>query len=118
MVDVHRKKTFQRKRRHKRIRSRIFGTADIPRLNVYRSNTGVFVQLIDDNQGKTLASASNKEIKTKGNKVEQSFEVGKLIGQKAKKLKIEKIVFDKGGFNYHGRVKAVAEGAREEGLKF
>lgn len=118
MVDIQQKKQLKRKRRQKRVRAKISGTAELPRLNVYRSNTGVFVQLIDDVSGRTLVSASNKEVKAKGTKTEQSFEVGKLIAQKAKKAKIEKVVFDKGGFKYHGRIKAVAEGAREEGLQF
>lgn len=118
MVDIQKEKQLKRKRRHKRVRANISGTPEIPRLNVYRSNTGVFVQLIDDVSGRTLVSAGNKELKSGGNKTEQSFEVGKLIAQKAKKAKIEKVVFDKGGFKYHGRVKAVAEGAREGGLQF
>ncbi|HMB65305.1 MAG TPA: 50S ribosomal protein L18 [Patescibacteria group bacterium] len=118
MVDIQKEKQLKRKRRQKRVRAKISGTAELPRLNVYRSNIGVFVQLIDDVNGRTLVSASNKEVKAKGTKTEQSFEVGKLIAQKAQKAKIEKVVFDKGGFKYHGRIKAVAEGAREAGLQF
>lgn len=113
-------KKLKRERRHKRIRAKITGTALIPRLSVFRSNDRVFIQLIDDSLGKTLVSVNKKEIKTtKGkNKTELAFEMGKLIADKAKKINIEKIVFDKGGYRYHGRVKAVAEGARENGLKF
>ncbi len=120
MADIHKEKKFKRERRHTRVRAKVSGSSTMPRLNVYKSNTGVFVQLIDDLAGKTLASASNKELKSKkgDNKTQQSLEVGKLIAQKAKKLKLERVVFDKGGFKYHGRVKAVADGAREEGLKF
>lgn len=118
MSDIQKVKQLKRKRRHKRVRSRIFGTAEVPRLSVYRSNTGIFIQLIDDIAGHTLVSVSNKELSSRGTKTEQSFELGKLIAQKAKKAKIDKVVFDKGGFKYHGRVKAVAEGAREEGLQF
>lgn len=118
MGDIQKVKQFQRKRRHKRVRAKVSGTPEIPRLSVYKSNAGVFVQLIDDIAGKTLVSAGNKEVKAKGTKTEQGFEVGKLIAEKAKKAKIEKVVFDKGGFKYHGRIKAVADGAREAGLQF
>ena len=123
MRDKQIEKQFKRKRRHRRVRAKIHGTKEVPRLNVYRSNAGLFVQLIDDDQGKTLASVNNKEIqagsgKNKKTKTEVAFEAGKLLAQKAKKLKVEKAVFDKGGFKYHGRVQAVADGAREEGLQF
>ena len=123
MRDKQIEKQFKRKRRHRRVRAKIHGTKEVPRLNVYRSNAGLFVQLIDDDQGKTLASVNNKEIqagsgKKKKTKTEVAFEAGKLLAQKAKKLKVEKVVFDKGGFKYHGRVQAVADGAREEGLQF
>lgn len=118
MVDINKVKQSKRKRRHKRVRAKIFGTAKIPRLSVYRSNTGIYLQLINDLAGKTLLSASNKEVKTKGNKTEQSFAVGKLLAEKAKQAKLNQVVFDKGGFNYHGRVRAAADGAREGGLKF
>jgi len=113
-------KKLKRERRHKRIRAKIIGTALIPRLSVFRSNDRVFIQLIDDSSGKTLASVNKKEVKdTKGkNKTEVAFEMGKLMADKAKKINIEKIVFDKGGYRYHGRVRAVAEGARENGLEF
>jgi large subunit ribosomal protein L18 len=108
-----------RQRRHKRVRKRIFGTADRPRLVVFRSNRGIEAQLIDDADGKTLAAASWLQLKKsfKGNKTEQAAEVGKLLAQNAKKADVEEAVFDRGGYLYHGRVKALAEGAREGGLK-
>lgn len=112
------RKQEQRKRRHKRIRANIKGTRKVPRLYVFRSNQHTYAQLINDEKGETLAEASDLEIKNKKEKVGKAFEVGALIAKKAKKLKIKKVVFDRGGYDYHGRVKAVAEGAREEGLKF
>lgn len=122
-------KLQKRLRRHRRIRTKIFGTAQIPRLCVFRSNRHIYCQLIDDQQGKTILSASDYEIKKsdllrskKGGewtrKTEIAYQVGKLIAKKAKEKDIEKVVFDRGGFAYHGRVKALAEGAREGGLKF
>lgn len=114
-------------RRHLRIRAKVKGTAKIPRLAVFRSNVHIYTQLIDDGSAKTLASASDIEIKTKkirskedetGRKVSIAKAVGSLVAKKAKKLGLEKVVFDRGGVKYHGRVKAVAEGAREGGLKF
>jgi len=105
-------------RRHARIRAKISGTAERPRLSVFRSNRGMFLQLIDDENGKTLASASMKEIKTKGKKTEVSMELGKILGEKALTKKISAVVFDKGSYRYHGRVKAVADGARTAGLEF
>jgi large subunit ribosomal protein L18 len=109
-----------RVRRHKRVRKRIFGTADRPRLVVFRSNRGIEAQLIDDVEGKTLAAAGWLQLKKsfKGKKTEQAAEVGKLLAQNAKKAEIEEVVFDRGGYLYHGRVKALAEAAREGGLKF
>lgn len=120
MQDKNKEKQFKRKRRHRRVRAKISGTKQVPRLSVYKSNYGLFVQLIDDEQGNTLTSVSNKEVKdrNKKTKTEVAAEAGKLMAQKAKKMKIEKVVFDKGGFSYHGRVKAVADSAREEGLQF
>jgi large subunit ribosomal protein L18 len=108
-----------RERRHRRVRKRIFGTADRPRLVVFRSNRGIEAQLVDDVEGKTLAAASWLQLKKsfKGKKTEQAAEVGKLLAQNAKKAEIEEAVFDRGGYLYHGRVKALAEGAREGGLK-
>jgi large subunit ribosomal protein L18 len=111
------------KRRHKiskRIRSKVLGTAERPRLAIFRSNTEIYAQLIDDTKGITLISFStrSKDFSRTGNKVEQSTAVGKTIAQLAKTKGIEAVVFDRGGFLYHGRVKAVADGAREGGLKF
>jgi len=102
------------------VRARVAGTAQRPRLSVFRSNTGIFAQLIDDEKNVTLVSASTKEADKKGkvNKTEAALALGKLIAQKAKDKKIETVVFDRGGNRYHGRVKAVAEGAREGGLEF
>lgn len=111
-------KRESRERRHKRVRSKIFGTNKIPRLNLFRSNKGLFVQLINDDLGITIASVNESEIKEKMPKVDIAKEVGKLIAKKAQAKEINKVVFDRGGYQYHGRVKAVAEGAREEGLKF
>ena len=113
-------KQQKRYRRHKRVRAKIFGTSRVPRLCVFRSYRHIYAQLIDDEKGRTLAVASDLELKTKKQKTktEKASEVGKLIAQKAISKKILKAVFDRGGYNYHGRVKAVAEGAREGGLKF
>ncbi len=108
-----------RKRRHARVRERISGTAECPRLNVFRSNTQIFAQIIDDVKGVTLASSSLVELKIKnGGNVEGAALVGKDIATKAKKLKIKEVVFDRGGYLYHGRVKALADAARENGLEF
>jgi len=105
-----------RKVRHERIRKQIIGTADTPRLNVFRSNKNIYAQLIDDENGVTLAEASS--MKLNGNNTEVAAEVGKLIAEKAKKIKVSKVVFDRAGYLYHGRVKALAEAARENGLVF
>ena len=107
-----------RMRRHRRVRSKIAGTAERPRLAVFRSNRGIFAQLVDDANGRTLAAAGWTSVKSSGSKTEQASAVGKALGQAAKKAGIEQCVFDRGGYLYHGRVKALAEGAREEGLKF
>jgi large subunit ribosomal protein L18 len=109
-----------RERRHRRIRGKISGTAARPRLAVFRSNLGISAQLIDDHAGTTLAAASWQNLKKsfKGSKSEQAKEVGKLLAANAKKADVETVVFDRGGYLYHGRVKALAEGAREGGLKF
>jgi large subunit ribosomal protein L18 len=109
-----------RERRHKRVRKGIFGTAERPRLVVHRSNRGIEAQLVDDVEGKTLTAASWLQLKKgfKGSKAEQAAEVGKLLAQNAKKADIEEVVFDRGGYLFHGRVKALAEAAREGGLKF
>ncbi len=102
--------------RHKRIRKQIIGTKDMPRLCVYRSNKNISAQIIDDENGVTLASASS--INMKGNNTEIATKVGELIATEAKKAKIKKVVFDRGGYLYHGRVKALADAAREKGLEF
>lgn len=111
-------KQLKKDRRQGRIRAKVSGTALKPRLSVFRSNKGMFLQIIDDSQGHTLASALNTEVKTPGKKVEISYELGKLIAQKALAKNIEAVVFDRGGNKYHGRIEAVARGAREGGLKF
>ena len=109
-----------RERRHKRVRKSITGTAERPRLVVFRSNRGIEAQLVDDLEGKTLAAATWLQLKKsfKGSKTEQAAEVGKLLAQNAKKGGVETVVFDRGGYLYHGRVKALADAAREGGLKF
>jgi len=130
----------KRHRRHRRVRARIKGTKDVPRLCVFRSSNHVYAQLIDDDKKQTLAVAKDSEIKSAKRKMQSAkikikegeekkeinlsgkialaYEVGKLIAQKAKDKKIEKAVFDRAGYKYHGRVKALADGAREAGLKF
>lgn len=108
-----------RKKRHTRVRNKVSGTAECPRLNVFRSNTQIFAQIIDDVKGTTLASSSSVELKLKnGGNAEGAALVGKDIAEKALKLKIKNVVFDRGGYLYHGRVKALAEAARENGLEF
>ena len=109
-----------RLRRHKRVRQKVLGTAERPRLVVFRSNRGIEAQLVDDLEGKTLAAASWLNLKKsfKGSKSEQAAEVGKLLAAAGKKAGVETVVFDRGGYLYHGRVKALADGAREGGLKF
>ena len=112
-----------RKAKHTRIRYTLSGTADMPRLNVYRSIKEISAQIINDKEGKTLCSASSQEkALTKAlegkTKVEQAFEVGKLLGERAVKLGITKVVFDRSGYAYTGRVKNLADGARNAGLKF
>jgi large subunit ribosomal protein L18 len=107
-----------RLRRHRRVRGKIRGTAERPRLAVYRSNRGIFAQLVDDDAGKTIVSSSWTTVGAKGDKSTQAAEVGKALAAAAKKAGIETVVFDRAGYLYHGRVKALAEGAREGGLKF
>jgi len=130
-------KREKRYRRHKRVRAKIYGTSKVPRLCVFRSNKHIYAQLVDDENGKTIATANDQKLKLKSKKeksasvkataskekkiarkVAIAYEVGKLIAEKALKNKIEKVIFDRGGYKYHGRVKAVAEGARKGGLKF
>ena len=108
-----------RERRHRRVRGKIAGTAERPRLVVFRSNRGIFAQLVDDASGRTLASASWTALSgSTGSKTEQAAEVGKALAAAAKKAGVERCVFDRGGYLFHGRVKALAEGAREGGLQF
>ncbi len=109
-----------RERRHRRVRGKVSGTAERPRLVVFRSNRGVEAQLVDDLEGRTLASARHTELPKsfKGSKTEQAAEVGKRLAAAAKKAGIETVVFDRGGYLFHGRVKALADGAREGGLTF
>ena len=108
-----------RLRRHKRVRGKVSGTAERPRLVVTRSNRGIVAQLVDDSNCRTVASATWLQVKSfKGNKTAQAAEVGKLLAQSAKNAKIDRVVFDRGGYLYHGRVKALADAAREGGLKF
>jgi len=105
-------------KRLRRIRGRLSQNKTVPRLSVFRSNCHIWAQIIDDKHGKTLVSASSKTVKTKGTKSEQSMAVGKALAKLAQEKKITFIRFDRGLYRYHGRVKALAEGAREGGLKF
>jgi large subunit ribosomal protein L18 len=107
-----------RSKRHKRVRVHVAGTSQKPRLAVFRSLNHLYAQLIDDAQSRTLAAASTLEIKAKGNGVAQAAEVGKAIAAKAKAAGVNAVVFDRGGFLYHGRIKALADAAREAGLEF
>lgn len=113
-----------RKIRHKRIRAKMFGTAELPRLSVFRSARAMTAQIIDDAKGHTVCGVNSTEIKVvkkvegRQSKESTSFLLGKLLAEKAIKQGIKKIIFDRGGYNYHGRVKALAEGAREGGLEF
>ena len=110
----------QRLKRHKRVRAKISGTPEMPRLNVFRSEANIYAQVIDDVNGVTLASASSldKAIEGYGGNIAAATAVGKLVAERAKAKGIETVVFDRGGYLYHGRVKTLAEGAREGGLKF
>jgi large subunit ribosomal protein L18 len=115
--------TSKRFRRKRRVRKKIYGTAERPRLTIYRSNRGIFAQLIDDRTGRTLASASHNDRDKRAefaelNKTELAKAVGLLVGERAKAQGISQVVFDRNGFLYHGRVAAVADGAREAGLQF
>ena len=113
-------KNVARVRRHARVRSKISGTPECPRLSVFRSNKNIVAQVIDDVAGKTLVSAStmDKEVKTKQSNIEAAKEVGELIAKRAIKAGIKNVVFDRGGYIYHGKVQAFAEAAREAGLEF
>lgn len=111
-------KNKARTKRHTRVRSKISGTAECPRLNVFRSNKNIYAQIIDDINGVTLVAASSLELEGNGGNKETAFKVGKAIAEKAAQKGITEVVFDRGGYIYHGRVKELAEGAREGGLKF
>jgi len=110
----------QRLKRHKRVRGKISGTPERPRLNVFRSETNIYAQVIDDVNGVTLVSASSldKEFEGKGGNIEAARKVGQMVAERAKAKGIDTVVFDRGGYVYHGRVQALAEGAREGGLDF
>ncbi|MEK7566615.1 MAG: 50S ribosomal protein L18 [Patescibacteria group bacterium] len=110
----------KRIRRHKRARSRFYGTGERPRLSVFRSNRSIYAQIINDEKGSTIVGLSDASVKNskKQNKSERAREAGRMIAEKAKEAKIKKVVYDRGGYKYHGRVKALAEGAREGGLEF
>ena len=107
--------------RHTRVRNKVTGTSSIPRLNVFRSNNNIFAQIIDDEASKTLVSASSidKELKLEnGGNTDAAVKVGELLAKRAKKAKIKQVTFDRGGYQYHGRVEALAEAARANGLEF
>ena len=110
----------QRLHRHKRVRGKVSGTPERPRLNVFRSETNIYAQVIDDTTGTTLVSASSleKDFSCDGTKTDAAKKVGEMVAERAKAKGIETVVFDRGGYLYHGRVKALAEGAREGGLRF
>ena len=110
----------QRMKRHKRVRAKLSGTSETPRLNVFRSEANIYAQIIDDTKGVTLVSASSldKAVEGYGGNVAAAAAVGKLVAERAKAKGIETVVFDRGGYLYHGRVKELAEGAREGGLQF
>ena len=122
MTTIAAKRREGRLRRHRRVRKKIHGTAERPRLAVYRSNKHLSVQLIDDDAGRTIASASSLEkdfrAQGSGSTVAAAAKVGTLIAQRAKQAGVSKVVFDRGGFLYHGRIAAVADAAREAGLEF
>ena len=120
-MDNNKKKKVNKKMRQLRIRSRIFGTAERPRVSVFKSNKHIFVQLIDDSSGKTILSSkmvSPAKDKVRGNKSKKADEIGKVLAEKAKTSGISEVVFDRGGYKYHGRIKALADGLRSGGLKF
>ena len=110
-------KRAHREKRRKRVRRRIYGTAERPRLSVYRSNVHIYAQLVDDDEGHTLVAADTREAGDAENRVEAARKVGELVAERAKAADIEEVVFDRGGNRYHGRVAALAEGARSGGLK-
>ncbi len=109
-------KKEKRQKRHRRIRARVKGTAKCPRLAVFKSNQYIYAQLIDDEKGKTIIGLNDSKLK--GKKMETAHKIGELIAKEALAKKIDKVVFDRGGYKYHGRIKAIAESARAKGLKF
>lgn len=111
-------KNDARKKRHMKIRNTIKGTEEVPRLNVFRSNSNITAQIIDDKKGVTLVSASSVDLKLKNNNIETAEKVGAELAKRAKKAGVTEVVFDRGGYLYHGRVKALADAARKGGLKF
>ncbi len=115
---MKRTKPQSRQRIHNRIRKKVNGTGERPRLSVFRSSKSIYCQVINDLTGTTVVSANSREGGISGNKTEQATAVGKLIAEKAKAAGIDSVVFDRGGYLYHGRVKALADGAREGGLQF
>lgn len=123
MVDKAKERVEARKRRHMRVRSSVSGTPERPRLNVFRSDKHIYAQVIDDTQGHTLAAASTIDTELQGevegkSKIERAKLVGELVAKRAQEKGVKKVVFDRGGFQYHGRVKALADAAREAGLEF
>lgn len=118
-MNLQKKKQSIKSRRRARVAAKTKGTAERPRLSVYRSLTGIYAQIIDDDAGKTLAAVSSKDIKSgRADKTKIAAEAGKLLAERAKKKNISRVVFDRGSSKFHGRVKALADGAREGGLKF
>ena len=123
-MKIKNRKVYKKIRRHRRVRNKIFGSAERPRLAVFRSAKHIYAQVIDDTQGKTLAAASTRKIgkisadDKNGKKIAEAKEVGKLIAETAKKSGVQKVRFDRGGYQYHGRVAALADAARENGLEF
>lgn len=117
---MRKKNNKQKKRemRHKRVRAKVIGGLGRPRLSVFKSNENLYAQIIDDQQGKTLIGISSEIFKEKLTGLEKARRLGELLGQKASEAGIKKVVFDRGGFAYHGRVKAMAEGVRSKGLRF
>jgi len=114
------KKQLNKQRRHQRVRAKIVGTKERPRVSVFKSNKHIFVQFIDDEAGKTILSSKvvvSKKSKIKDTKIDKAMKTGEMLAEKAKEAGIREIVFDRGGFKYHGRVKAVADGLRKGGLK-
>ena len=116
-MTVVEKKRLHREKRHKRVRRKVSGTAERPRLSVYRSNVHIYAQLVDDDAGNTLAAADSREVGEAENRKEAARKVGELIANRATDAGIEAVVFDRGGNKYHGRIAALADGARSGGLK-